>query len=146
MLAMSYGNVYVARVAMGANDTQTVKAIMEAERYNGPSIIIAYSHCIAHGYDLRNGLSQQKLAVRSGYWPIFRYNPDLIESEQNPFSLDCDRPTVPLKDYMYNETRFKMLTKTRPERAKQLLKLAEEHTASVWEKYENLAVKKQAEK
>src|SRR4029077_19445043 len=107
--AISYGSVYVARVAMGGSDTHTVKAFLEAEAYNGPSLIIAYSHCIAHGYDLEHGLDQQKAAVNSGYWPLFRYNPDLVAPGKNPFQLDSRPPTIPVRDYAYNETRYTML-------------------------------------
>ena len=139
MLAMSYGNVYVARVAIGANDAQTLKAIIEAERYRGPSLLICYSHCIAHGYDLKHGLNQQKLAVESGYWPLFRYNPELAEKGENPFKLDSKAPKIPLQDYTYNETRYKMLTKSDPKRAEELAKLAQEHVIKTWKKYEAMA-------
>ncbi len=138
-MAINYGNVYVAQVAMGANDLQTVRAFIEAERYDGPSIIIAYSHCIAHGYDLKNGFKQQKLAVDSGYWPMFRYNPENIYAGKNPLKLDYKGPKIPLKDYTYNETRFKMLTKSMPERAKELLAKGQEHVKEVWKIYENMA-------
>ena len=108
-MAMSYGSVYVAKIAMGAGDMHTVKAIMEAEAYDGPSLIIAYSHCIAHGYDLAHGMDQQKAAVNSGYWPLFRYNPDLVAQGKNPFQLDSRPASIGLKDYIYNETRYTML-------------------------------------
>ncbi|MBN1783201.1 pyruvate:ferredoxin (flavodoxin) oxidoreductase [bacterium] len=139
MMAISYGNVYVARVALGANDAQTLKAFREAEAYNGPSLILAYSHCIAHGYDLVKGLSQQKLAVESGYWPLIRYNPDLLGENKNPLTLDSKAPAIPLKDYVYNETRYSMLTKTRPEAAAQLLKDAQEDVRKRWRAYAHLA-------
>ncbi|GAB4330925.1 MAG: pyruvate:ferredoxin (flavodoxin) oxidoreductase [Calditrichia bacterium] len=139
MMAMSYGNVYVARVAMGANDVQTVKAFMEAEAFEGPSIIIAYSHCIAHGINMRYGLNQQKLAVQSGYWPLFRFNPALKEKGENPFKLDSKAPAIPLKDYIYNETRFKMLTKSAPERAKMLLEMAQKEVNERWRLYERMS-------
>ena len=129
MMAMSYGSVYVASVAMGASDMQTVKAFLEAEAYDGPSLIIAYSHCIAHGYDLAYGMEQQKAAVNSGYWPLFRYNPDLVAQGKNPFQLDSRAPSIPLKDYIYNETRYTMLVKSNPEHAKKLLELAQEDVA-----------------
>jgi len=105
--ALSYGYVYVARVALGANDTQLVKALIEAEKYDGPSLIIAYSHCIAHGINMKYGLKQQKLAVDSGYWPLFRFNPDAAKRGENPFRLDSKAPKIPLEDYVYNETRYK---------------------------------------
>jgi pyruvate-ferredoxin/flavodoxin oxidoreductase len=139
LLAMAYENVYVAHVAMGANDAQTIKAFHEAEAYNGPSLIIAYSHCIAHGYDMRHGLDQQKKAVQSGYWPLYRYNPALAHSGQSAMMLDSKAPSLPLADYMYNETRFKLLTQTRPVEAEHLLALAQGDVAERWKTYERLA-------
>ncbi len=139
MMAVNYGNVYVARVAFGSNDSHTIKAFMEAEAWNGPSLIIAYSHCIAHGYDLIHGLDQQKAAVNSGYWPLFRFNPALAEQNKNPFQLDSRPPSLPLKDYIYNETRYTMLVKSSPEEAKRLLVLAEEDVKHRWKTYEYLA-------
>ena len=139
MMAVSYGSVYVARVAMGAGDMHTVKAFLEAEAYEGPSLIIAYSHCIAHGYDLSYGMEQQKAAVSSGYWPLFRYNPDLTAQNKNPFQLDSRAPSTALKDYIYNETRYTMLVKSNPEEASRLLKLAQEDVASRWKLYDYLA-------
>ena len=121
MEALSYGNVYVARVAMGGNDTHTVKAFQEAEAHDGPSLIIAYSHCIAHGYDMAHGLEQQKAAVLSGYWPLFRYNPNLIEKGFNPFQLDSKAPSIPLKQYAYQEARYTMLVRSDPTAAAELL-------------------------
>ena len=137
--ALSYGNVYVARVAMGANDTQTLKAFVEAEAYEGVSIIIAYSHCIAHGYDLRNGMNQQKLAVESGLWPLMRYNPEKVGGEENPFSLDYKEPKVPVKAYMYNEARFKMVLKMNEERAGAFLEEAALKAQHDWIRYRDLA-------
>ncbi|HUX09658.1 MAG TPA: pyruvate:ferredoxin (flavodoxin) oxidoreductase [Terriglobia bacterium] len=145
MMAMTYGNVYVANVAMGGNDTHTVKAFLEAEAYEGPSLIIAYSHCIAHGYDLAFGLEQQKAAVLSGYWPLFRYNPALAKEGKNPLHLDSRPPSIPLEKYVYNEARYTMLVKSRPEVAKQALKLAEEDVRARWELYEKLAASPVAE-
>jgi pyruvate-ferredoxin/flavodoxin oxidoreductase len=139
MMAVNYGSVYVARVAMGSGDMHTVKAFLEAEAYNGPSLIIAYSHCIAHGYDLSFGMEQQKAAVNSGYWPLFRYNPDLVAQGKNPFQLDSRAPSIALKDYIYNETRYTMLVKSKPEEAKRLLGLAESDVESRWKVYENWA-------
>ena len=138
-LAMSYGNVYVAQIAMGASDLQTVKAIIEAEAYDGPSIIIAYSHCIAHGINMQYGLNQQKLAVQSGYWPLYRYNPALIAEGKNPFTLDSKTPEIPVRNYAYNETRYKMLTKTHPENAKKLIELAQQDVNEKWDYYSGLA-------
>lgn len=139
MMAMTYGNVYVACVAMGGNDTQTIKAFMEAEEYDGPSLIIAYSHCIAHGYDLAFGLEQQKAAVLSGYWPLFRYNPALTKEGKNPLHIDSRPASIPLEKYVYNETRYTMLVKSRPEVAAQALKLAQDDVRARWELYEKWA-------
>ena len=130
LMAMSYGSVYVAKVAMGAGDMHTVKAFLEAEAYDGPSLIIAYSHCIAHGYDLSFGMEQQKVAVSSGYWPLMRYNPELTAQGKNPFQLDSRPPSTSFKDYAYKETRYTMLVKSNPEEAKKLLGLAEEDVAA----------------
>jgi pyruvate-ferredoxin/flavodoxin oxidoreductase len=137
MMAMTYGSVYVARIAMGAGDMHTVKAFLEAEAFDGPSLIIAYSHCIAHGYDLSFGMEQQKAAVNSGYWPLFRYNPDLAPQGRNPFQLDSRPPSIPLRQFVYNETRYTMLVKSNPEHAKELLALAEEDVSSRWKLYEH---------
>jgi len=139
LLAVTYGNVYVARVAMGANDVQTVKAFIEAERYEGPSIILAYSHCIAHGYNLKYGMQQQKLAVESGHWPIFRYNPNLVDEGKNPLKLDSKAPSAPLQEFMYNETRFKMVTKMNPKAAKEYLQKAQKQVSKSWKIYQNMA-------
>ena len=123
--AIAYGNVYVAQVAMGANPQQTLQAFREAEAYEGPSLILAYSHCIAHGFDLRYGMKQQDLAIASGYWPLFRYNPAMRQIGESPFRLDSPRPTVPFKDYAYNELRYQALALTRPEEAAALLRQAQ---------------------
>ncbi|HZD10604.1 MAG TPA: pyruvate:ferredoxin (flavodoxin) oxidoreductase [Candidatus Binatia bacterium] len=139
MLAISYGNVYVARVAMGSSDRQTVQAFVEAEAYDGPSLIIAYTHCIAHGYDMRYGLQQQDAAVKSGYWPLYRYNPDLQVDGKNPFQLDSRAPSLPLEDYIYREGRYRMLTQSNPEGAQRLLQLARADVAARWEQVEQLA-------
>jgi pyruvate-ferredoxin/flavodoxin oxidoreductase len=130
--AIAYGNVYVAQVAMGANPQQTLQAFREAAAYDGPSLILAYSHCIAHGFDLRNGMKQQDLAVASGYWPLFRYDPAMRTVGENPFRLDSPRPTVPFQSYAYNELRYHALTLTRPAEAAALLAQAQ---ADVNEKY-----------
>ncbi|MBL0272465.1 MAG: pyruvate:ferredoxin (flavodoxin) oxidoreductase [Chitinophagaceae bacterium] len=142
MQAISYGNVYVARVAFGANPQQTLLAMREAEAYNGPSLILAYSHCIAHGYDLKDGLSQQNNAVASGHWPLLRYNPVLRKKNQNPFVLDSPRPTMPLKEYAYNELRYKVLTMTNPKVAEELMIHAQDLVNLKWKTYEELATKK----
>jgi pyruvate-ferredoxin/flavodoxin oxidoreductase len=141
MMAMSYGDVYVARVAMGGSDSQTLKAFVEAERHQGPSLIIAYSHCIAHGYDLAYGMEQQKKAVLSGYWPLFRFNPDLNHGKQNPFQLDSKPPALPLEKYCYNETRYTMLKHSEPQMAEKLLHEAQQDIHDRWERYEQLAHK-----
>ena len=146
LLAMSYGNIYVARIAAGANDRQTIQAFLEAEAYDGPSLIIAYSHCIAHGYDLKDGLSQQKAAVDSGYWPLFRYNPEVAAAGANPFKLDSRKPSLSLEKYMYREGRFRVLTKTNPEAAERLLDLAKEDVENRWAGYEQLASKSDVKK
>jgi pyruvate-ferredoxin/flavodoxin oxidoreductase len=142
ILATTYGNIYVAQVAMGANDAHTVRAFLEAEAYDGPSLIIAYSHCIAHGYDMAKGLDQQKNAVETGYWPLFRYNPELAAEGKNPFQLDSKPPKRPLRDYIYNETRYTMLVRSKPEAAERLLKLAEQDVETKWRKYQDLAARR----
>jgi len=139
MLAITYGNVYVARIAMGASDRQTVQAFLEAEAYDGPSLIIAYTHCIAHGYDLRYGLEQQDAAVKSGYWPLYRFNPDLEIEGKNPFQLDSRAPQLPLEKYIYREGRYRMLTQSAPEQAERLLELAKADVQNRWEQYERLS-------
>jgi len=139
--AVSYGNVYVARIAFGANPQQTMLAMREAEAYDGPSLILAYSHCIAHGYDLKNGLTQQNNAVASGYWPLMRYNPVLRTKKLNPFILDSTRPVIALKEYAYKEMRYKVLTQTNPEQAENLMTLAQEMVNLRWKVYEELATK-----
>ena len=139
MMAMTYGNIYVAQVAMGASDAQTVKALAEADSYPGASLIIAYSHCIAHGFNLVNGFEQQKLAVNSGAWPLYRFDPRLAAEGTNPLQLDSKPPSVPLADYIYNETRFKMLQAADPERAKQLLAKGQANVIARWKIYEHMA-------
>ena len=139
LMAMMYGNVYVAKVAMGASDMHTVKAFLEAEAYDGPSLIIAYCHCIAHGYDMAYGLEQQKAAVNSGYWPLFRYNPLLTAQGKNPFVLDSRAPSLPLEKYLYNETRYTMLVHANPVQARKLLEEAKQDVISQWKFYEHLA-------
>jgi pyruvate-ferredoxin/flavodoxin oxidoreductase len=135
MEAVSYGSVYVARVALGGNDSHVVKAFQEAEAHDGPSIIIAYSSCIAHGYDLIHGLEQQKLAVQSGYWPLMRYNPDLRESGKNPFQLDSKAPAIRLKEYTYREARYTMLARSNPDLAAKLLVEAQDDVERQWRVY-----------
>jgi pyruvate-ferredoxin/flavodoxin oxidoreductase len=139
MMAMTYGTIYVAVVAIGANDTQAIKAFIEAEAYQGPSLIIAYSHCIAHGYELSHGMDQQKKAVLSGYWPLMRYNPDLRKQGKNPLQLDSGRPSIPLEDYINNETRYRMLGRSDSTAAKELLELARQDILERWHFYEYLS-------
>jgi pyruvate-ferredoxin/flavodoxin oxidoreductase len=141
-IAMTYGNVYVAQVAMGANDGQLVRALVEAEAHKGPSIIIAYCHCIAHGIDMRKGLSQQKLAVDSGHWILYRNNPALAKQGQNPLLIDSKEPSIPLKDYVYNETRYRMLVQSAPEAAERLIEEAQEDVKQNWTMYKEMAAAK----
>jgi len=130
--AIAHGSAYVAQIAMGANDAHTVKTIQEAEAFPGTSIIIAYSHCIAHGYDMIHGAEHQANAVKSGYWPLFRYNP--LKAKGERFTIDCKEPSLPLKDFLYNETRFSILTRQNPEHAAELLTLAEHGVSDHWER------------
>jgi pyruvate-ferredoxin/flavodoxin oxidoreductase len=138
---ISYGNVYVARIAMGANAQQTLLALREAEAYPGPSLILAYSHCIAHGINMQHGLRQQKLAVDSGHWPLMRYNPTLREKGSNPFLLDSQPPRISLKDYAYNEVRYRMLSRIHPRGAERLMALAQENLQVKWQVYEEMATR-----
>jgi pyruvate-ferredoxin/flavodoxin oxidoreductase len=142
LLAISYGNIYVAKVAMGASDVQTMKAFIEAETYDGPSLIIAYSHCIQQGFDMAQGLEQQKAAVASGHWPLLRYNPALLKENKNPFQLDSKAPSLPLDKYIYNETRYTALVQKDEEAAEHLLELAKGDIKARWRWYEQLAAMK----
>jgi pyruvate-ferredoxin/flavodoxin oxidoreductase len=137
--AIAYGNVYVAQVAMGANPQHTLLAFREAEAYQGPSLIIAYSHCIAHGFDLRHGMKQQDLAAASGHWPLFRFNPAMRAAGERPFRLDSPRPTIPLKQYAYNELRYRALANTDPKAADELLAKAQQVVTEKYRQYEELA-------
>jgi pyruvate-ferredoxin/flavodoxin oxidoreductase len=139
LMAMTYGTVYVARVAMGANDGHTARAFLEAEAHPGPSLILAYSHCIAHGYDMAHGLEQQKAAVLSGHWPLMRYNPGLVREGKNPLQLDSKAPALPLRKYVYNETRYTMLAQSDPAEAERLLGQAQEDVQARWRLYEHWA-------
>lgn len=139
LIAMTYGYIYVAQVAMGAIDQQTLSAFIEADAYDGPSLIIAYSHCIAHGYDLQYGLEQQKLAVQSGAWPLYRFNPDLAAEGKNPLSIDSKKPTISLEQYAYNETRYRMLLRSNEQRADALMKLAQKDVERRWNLYRQMA-------
>jgi len=126
-------------VAMGADDQQTLKAFIEAEAYDGPSLIIAYSHCIAHGIDMRKGLEQQKLGVQSGHWMLYRYNPQLAEQGKNPLIIESKAPSVPLEQYVYNETRYRMLLQSDEQRSEGLIKQAKQNIKERWEHYQELA-------
>jgi pyruvate-ferredoxin/flavodoxin oxidoreductase len=139
MEAVNYGSVYVARVAMGGNDMHTVRAFLEAESYDGPSIIIAYSHCIAHGYDMSFGLAQQKAAMLSGYWPLMRYDPRLQQEGKNPFQLDSAPPSIAFKEYAYQEARYTMLARSNPDAAQALLARAQQDVEQQWRIYANRA-------
>ena len=142
LLAMTYGNIYVARVAFGGNDSQTVKAFLEAEAYDGPSLIIAYSHCIAHGYDMIHALDQQKAAVQSGYFPLFRFDPRLVADDKVGLQLDSKAPSLALEKFQTNEGRFAMLQQQNPQAAAQLLERAQEDVNARWKMYEQLASQK----
>ena len=141
LMAMTYGTVYVARVAMGARDEHTLRAFLEAEAYDGPSLIIAYSHCIAHGIDMTTAMQNQKAAVDSGQWLLYRYHPDRAEAGENPLMLDSRAPKLPVERYMYMENRFKMLTKSKPEVARELLAEAQADVERRWEYYAYLAAR-----
>ncbi len=138
-MAMRYGNVYVAQVALGANDAHTLKTFIEAEAHDGPSLIIAYSHCIAHGIDMSKGMNQKKMAVDSGYWPLYRYNPMLASEGKNGFQLDSKEPSLALKDYIYTEGRYRILQQSDPAAAKHLLGLARQGVNERWKYYEQLS-------
>jgi pyruvate-ferredoxin/flavodoxin oxidoreductase len=136
---MSYGYVYVAKISMGANMNQTIKAFREAESYKGASIIIAYSHCINHGIDMAKGQEQQKAAVTSGLWPLYRYDPRLKSEGKNPFQLDSKEATTAIEDFMYKEVRFKSLKAASPDRADALLAKAKEQAGRIWKEYKYLS-------
>ncbi|MGD0790737.1 MAG: pyruvate:ferredoxin (flavodoxin) oxidoreductase [Terriglobales bacterium] len=142
LMAMSYGNVYVASVAMGAKDEHTLKAFLEAETYDGPSLIIAYSHCIAHGIDMTTAMSDQKVAVDSGQWLLYRYNPERTLAGENPLILDSRTPTRKVRDFLQQQTRFKMLLKSKPEDAKRLWQEAQQDAETRYRLYEYLAQRK----
>ena len=137
--AIAYGNVYAAQAAIGASPQHTSQAFREAEAYDGPSLILAYSHCIAHGIDMRFGMKQQDLAAASGYWPLFRFNPMMRTVGENPFRLDSPRPHIPLKEYAYNELRYSSLANSRPGEAETLLGMAQAAVTGKYRRYEELA-------
>jgi pyruvate-ferredoxin/flavodoxin oxidoreductase len=139
MIAMSYGYIYVARIAFGASDVQTLRALIEADAFDGPALVIAYSHCINQGIDTKFGLEQQKLAVQSGIWPLYRFNPELVKEGKNPLQLDSKDPTIKVEDYAYKETRYRMLVQSDEKRAEMLMKLANEDVVSRWNLYKQMA-------
>jgi pyruvate-ferredoxin/flavodoxin oxidoreductase len=139
MIFSTYGNVYVAKVAIGANPTQAVKAFAEAEAYNGPSLIIAYAHCINHGLNLAKGLDQQKKAVACGHWPLYRYNPDLESQNKNPLHIDSKAPSMPFADYALNENRYRMLKMMNPTHADELMAMAQNDVEKAWKFLEGRA-------
>ena len=139
MMVMSYGYIYVAQVAMGSNDNQVLKAFLEAEAYDGPSLILAYSPCIAHGFDMALQHKQQDLAVKSGIWPLYRFNPVRALEGKNPLQLDSKAPSVPFKDFAYNEVRFNTLLRSDENRAELLMKSAQKSINERWNLYEQMA-------
>ena len=139
LISMTYGNIYVASVAMGAKDEHTLKSFLEAEAYQGPALIIAYSHCIAHGINMSTAMQDQKAAVLSGQWLLYRYNPELAARGENPLHIDSVAPKLPVSDYLNLENRFKMLSQSRPEEAKQLFRQAQENVDARWQRYQRLA-------
>jgi pyruvate-ferredoxin/flavodoxin oxidoreductase len=138
-IARSYGHVYVAQIAMGANDQQTLRAFVEAESYQGPALIVAYSHCIAHGIDMTKGMTQQKLAAESGHWPLYRFDPRRAEQGENPMQLDSTPPKIPLQNYIYNESRYRMLQQSDPDAAARLLAAAQAHVNEQWKQLQRAA-------
>ena len=136
LMAMSYGSAYVARVSMGANDSQTLRAFLEAESYEGPSLIIGYGPCIAHGIEMSHSLGQQKLAVQSGHWPLFRFDPRRAAEKKSPMQLDSRPPSIPLENYLYSETRYSMLKQNHPDEAARLLEQARQDINDRWKIYE----------
>jgi pyruvate-ferredoxin/flavodoxin oxidoreductase len=139
LIASMYGHVYVARVAMGAKMPQVVQALVEAEAYPGPSLVIAYSHCIAHGYDMAHGMAQQKLAVSSGVWPLYRFDPRRVENGEPPLKLDYGAPTTRVGDYMRNEARFRVVERTDPDRYRRFVKESQEAAERRYAVYQQLA-------
>ncbi len=136
---MSYGSIYIARVAMGASQNQCVKAFAEAEAFDGPSLIIAYSHCIAHGIDMAHGLEEQERAVNSGHWILFRYNPDLAKQGKNPLQLDCKDPSITFEEYASHENRWRSLKAANPQRYRDMMDQAQVEAAARYKYYKQLA-------
>jgi pyruvate-ferredoxin/flavodoxin oxidoreductase len=139
MLAVSYGNVYVAQVAIGANPNQTLKVFLEAESYRGPSLILAYSQCIAHGINMTQGMTHQKTLVQSGFWPLYHYDPRLAHAGEHPFHLDSRKPTIPFSELAQQEARFAMVARSDPKNAERLTALAQKDIDDQWHYYEQMA-------
>ena len=139
LIAMGYGNIYVAQIAMGASDQQTLRAFLEAEAYDGPALIISYTHCIAHGIDMSKGLEQQRLATQAGVWPLYRYNPALAAQGKNPLTIDSKEPSIPVEQYAYNEERYRMLIQSNEARAEELMRLANEDAKKHWQKLQQIS-------
>jgi pyruvate-ferredoxin/flavodoxin oxidoreductase len=139
LMMMSYGNVYVAQLAIGSSHNQAVKAMVEAERYNGPSLLLCYSHCIAHGIDMAEGMKREEMAVKSGHWLLYRYNPDLMEQGKNPLKLDSKEPSISFKEYAYAENRFRKLVAQDAQRAERLIKLGQQDCDRRWNLYRQMA-------
>jgi pyruvate-ferredoxin/flavodoxin oxidoreductase len=146
LIAMSYGYVYVAKVALGSDPMQVIKAIKEAESYDGPSLVIAYTHCIAHGIDMTKGLDEQKNAVNSGHWPLYRFNPANEAQGKNPLTVDSKAPSISLADYIYNENRYKVLQKSNPELAKKYLDMAQKKVIDQYAHYKHMSEREIKEK
>ena len=138
-MAISYGYIYVAKIALGANQNQAIKAIVEAEAYNGPSLVIAYSHCIAHGIDMTTGYGEQKKAVESGHWPLYRFNPDLETAGKNPLLLDSKDPSIQLADFEAGENRFQILKRSKPEISQKLLEISQKNVTAKFKLLKQLA-------
>ena len=138
-MAVAYGSVYVAQIAMGANPAQTLRAVQEAESYDGPSLLLAYSHCIAHGIDMSTAMTHQRDLVRSGFWPLYRYDPRDAHAGEHPFHLDSRKPSKPFKEVAMQEARFAMLARSKPERARELMELAQKDIDDTWHYYQQLA-------
>jgi pyruvate-ferredoxin/flavodoxin oxidoreductase len=139
LMAISYGYIYVAKIALGANQNQAIKAIVEAEAYNGPSLVLCYSHCIAHGIDMTTGYGEQKKAVESGHWPLYRFNPELEQAGKNPLQLDSKDPSIQLADFESGENRFQILKRSKPEISQNLLETAQKNITAKFKLLKQLA-------
>ena len=135
LMMMTYGNVYVASISLGSNPNQAIKAFKEAENYDGPALILAYSHCIAHGIEMHKGMQQQQLAVKCGYWPLYRYNPERAAQGLNPLQIDSEQPSISFSEFAKNENRYQVLARDNPAEAERLMKLAEEDIQRRWRLY-----------